>query len=305
LVAFFGINFHTPSCHESQSHGNILLDRVNDLVKSHPTMLPFLITIPHSGESVPPEAAWLKGLPEEILMCDVDRYVDQLYLPIINELKIPHVVTQWHRYLADLNRLPGDVDRDSVEGHANPSGSFRSGLLWVKTTTGVVLMPKPISKDLYQKLVQTYFEPFHRQVRELYQKFHSGGASAIFHLDAHSMPSKGTSAHRDPGETRAEIVVSDCDGKSCSQKFKDLVLQSYEAAGFKTGYNWPYVGGRVTETYGDPKKGHHAIQVELRRDLYMNETTKQLIPEKANPLRARLGQAIGAIRTGIENGVAL
>ncbi len=38
--------------------------------------VPLLVTIPHSGEKIPPQTPWLKTLPEEILMCDVDRYVD-------------------------------------------------------------------------------------------------------------------------------------------------------------------------------------------------------------------------------------
>jgi cob(I)alamin adenosyltransferase len=29
-----------------------------------------LVTIPHSGEKVPPQASWLASLPEPILMCD-------------------------------------------------------------------------------------------------------------------------------------------------------------------------------------------------------------------------------------------
>jgi N-formylglutamate amidohydrolase len=255
-------------------------------------MKAFFISIPHSGERVPAEASWLQGLPEPILMCDVDRYVDRLYSGTVDKLNLTCVKTQWHRYVVDLNRLADDVDTDSVEGSSNPSGKFTTGLHWVKTTRGTQLMAKPISAKLHEQLVTRYFEPFHSDVRDTYEFFREHGAQKIYHLDAHSMPSKGTSAHRDPGETRADIVVSDWEGKSCESSYKDLVIEAYQKAGLNVRYNWPYIGGRVTQTYGHPDRGQHTIQVEISRALYMDEETKQLIPAKAEVLSMKLDQAV-------------
>ncbi|NJM10154.1 MAG: N-formylglutamate amidohydrolase [Bdellovibrionaceae bacterium] len=260
-----------------------------------PAMKPFFLSIPHSGERVPSEAKWLQGLSEPILMCDVDRFVDRLYSPVVEDLRLTCVKTQWHRYVVDLNRLAEDVDQDSVIGSPNASGKFSTGLHWVKTTRGTTLMAEPISQALHQQLVQRYFEPFHSDVRDTYEFFREHGASKIYHLDAHSMPSKGTAAHRDPGETRADIVVSDWEGKSCEPSFKDLVIAAYEKTGLKVRYNWPYLGGRVTQTYGQPDRGQHAIQVEINRALYMDEETKQFKPEPGRILSEKLSQAIRSI----------
>ena len=57
-------------------------------------------------------------------MCDVDRFVDRLYLPVIEDLQLPHVVTEWNRYVVDLNRLPDDVDPETVVGSTNPPGKI-------------------------------------------------------------------------------------------------------------------------------------------------------------------------------------
>ena len=255
-------------------------------------MKAFFMSIPHSGERVPAEAAWLQGLPEPVLMCDVDRFVDRLYQPVVDKLNLGCVKTQWHRYVVDLNRLPDDVDADSVIGAKNPSGKFTTGLHWVKTTLGMRLMPEPIPQALHAQLVERYFQPFHADVREMYDYFRERRAEKIYHLDAHSMPSKGTSAHKDPGETRADIVVSDWEGKSCETFYKDLVMEAYAQAGLKVAYNWPYLGGRVTQTYGHPDKGQHTIQVEISRALYMDEATKQWVPEKAKELTAKLTSAV-------------
>lgn len=208
-------------------------------------------------------------------MCDVDRYVDRLYHPVIQKLELPYVKTEWHRYAVDLNRLPEDVDADSVEGHPNPGGTFPLGLHWVRTTHDFRLMPKPMTKKLHDELIRKYYEPFHAEIRARFAMFKGRGADKVYHLDAHSMPSQGTALHRDPGTKRPEIVVSDVDGKSCEPRFKDLVIAAYEKQGFKVSYNWPYKGGRVTQTYGQPQLGQHSIQVELNRALYQDEVTKR------------------------------
>lgn len=261
---------------------------------------PFFVSIPHSGERVPDETPWLKTLPETVLMFDVDRYVDQLYVPGLTQANIPFVKTDWHRYAIDLNRLPDDVDSDSVIGHKNASGSFPRGLHWSMTTTKEKLMPGPMTQELHERLIKLYFEPFHSEVRLRYEEFRKAGFKNIYHLDAHSMPSRGTSEHRDPGEFRKDVVISDCKGSSCSETYLDLVTTAYRDAGFTINYNWPYFGGRVTETYGHPNQGQQAIQVELNRSLYMDEKTKRLIPEKASSVKTAISEALKTILDGID-----
>lgn len=258
-------------------------------------MKPFFVSIPHSGERVPEEVSWLKGLSEAILMCDVDRFVDRLYWPGIEDLGLPSVVAEWHRYVVDLNRLPSDIDQDSVEGSENPSGTYPIGLHWSVTTQGHSLISQPMSMALHESLVEEYWQPFHDEVKGVYARLKQGGAKKVYQLDAHSMPSMGTEKHRDPGQRRPEIVVSDVDGVSCEPWYTDLVMRSYRAAGFEVAHNWPYKGGRVTQTYGRPDEGQHAIQVEMNRDLYMNEATKRIVEDKAIKVQEMVRRALTLI----------
>jgi N-formylglutamate deformylase len=239
-------------------------------------MKPFFITIPHAGEIVPAEAFWLKGLPENILFCDSDRYVDVLYKPALDELRIPNIVATCHRYVVDLNRLPDDVDADSVEDCPIKSGTHPKGYHWSVTTKGNRLINKPISDRLHKELTDKYFFPFHKQIQMKFAEFFKEGNKSVYHLDAHSMPSVGEALHVDPGQQRADIVISDRKGVSCKKEFLDLVVSAYENAGFGIKVNFPYVGGRITEAYGLPNIGQHTIQVEMNRRLYMDENTKKL-----------------------------
>lgn len=264
-------------------------------------MLPFFISIPHSGEQVPPEATWLQSVKPETLLCDVDRFVDDLYRPAIETLKIPHVLTKWHRYAVDLNRLVEDVDSGSVEGNMNPLGSFPLGLHWQKTTKNDILMESPISEDLHQLLIEKYYSPFHSEVENQFNVLQTQGDKSVYHLDLHSMPSVGTENHKDPGETRAEIVVSDVNGTSCEKKYSELVLEAYEKAGFKVAYNWPYQGGRITQKFGRPDAGHHTVQVEMSRAIYMEESGNRQKTMHFSEVQNKLQAAISHIVTKLKN----
>ncbi len=263
-----------------------------------------LVTIPHSGEAIPPEAQWLAKLDEPLLMYDVDRYVDQLYAPVLQSLGIAWIKTTWHRYACDLNRLASDVDCDSVLGSQHPRGSFPRGLHWSVTTQGEPLMPGPITPEQHQAIVARCFTPFHdaieRVAEQMRPKSSRSAKTPLYHLDLHSMPSFGTSEHRDPGVWRADLVISNQDGKSSSSEFFEMICAAGKAEGFSVRQNWPYKGGRITEAYGRPAEGWQTVQIELNRKLYMNEATKQKIPDLFRTTSERVCRMLAAIHAQLE-----
>jgi N-formylglutamate amidohydrolase len=50
------------------------------------------------------------------------------------------------------------------------------------------------------------------------------------------------------------------------------------AFGYSVGRNKPYAGGFITEHYGNPASGLHAIQLELNRAVYMDERRRERGP---------------------------
>ena len=51
------------------------------------------------------------------------------------------------------------------------------------------------------------------------------------------------------------------------------MLPTRRFSGSATGSsrNKPYAGGYITETYGNPASGFHALQIEVNRALYLDE----------------------------------
>lgn len=196
------------------------------LGKDHPR-LPLILTIPHSGETIPPEADWLAGISDELRLYDIDRFVDQLYSDAARTLPVSALVTRVHRYAADLNRYPDDVDQSSVAGSKHPPGTFPSGFHWVKSTDDQLLIRQPIPAATHARIVERYHDAFHAEFATKLQDLRTRFTrQPIFHLDCHSMPSQGTAAHVDSGKRRPEVVISDFEGRSSSAAFKDLVIST-------------------------------------------------------------------------------
>src|SRR5690606_26442565 len=65
--------------------------------------------------------------------------------------------------------------------------------------------------------------------------------------------------------------VGDRYGTSCASALLDRAVALLRGFGYSVGVNKPYAGGFITEHYGRPLKGLHALQIEVSRGLYMDE----------------------------------
>ena len=268
------------------------------------------VSIPHSGLKTPREAYWLKGLTLQLLMCDVDAFVDDLYHPVLKKLRIPSVIFKWHRYSIDVNRFRSDISSQTVERagellktiYKNKKNRQKnpSNIHWYKTTKGQFLIKKAIPQKTHKLLIQRYFHPFHEQLKKHFESFKRKGHKTVYLMDLHSMPSKGLAFHKDRGSFREDIVIGNNQGKSCSKQLTDLAAKAYRQAGFKVAINWPYKGGAITCSYGQPQRGQEVLQVEINRKLYMEEKTKQKNRNYKN-IQIKLGLAIQKIVEGINS----
>jgi N-formylglutamate amidohydrolase len=74
---------------------------------------------------------------------------------------------------------------------------------------------------------------------------------------------------------RPDFIIGDRFGASTSATLTGTAIDLLSAMGYAVAHNKPYAGGFITEHYGRPAKGLHALQIEINRGLYMNERTFQ------------------------------
>jgi N-formylglutamate deformylase len=60
-------------------------------------------------------------------------------------------------------------------------------------------------------------------------------------------------------------------GASAAGEILDALEEGFLAQGLCVIRNAPFAGAFVTQHYGKPARGRHAVQIEIDRSLYMNE----------------------------------
>jgi N-formylglutamate amidohydrolase len=115
--------------------------------------------------------------------------------------------------------------------------------------------------------IEWLYKPYHRTLRHLVRRTAQHFGHTIL-IDCHSMPSSSVS--REDG-AKADIVLGDRYGTSCATLLIDLVEAALRGRGYTVVRNKPYAGGFITEHYGEPALGRHALQIEINRALYMDE----------------------------------
>ena len=58
-------------------------------------------------------------------------------------------------------------------------------------------------------------------------------------------------------------------------KLTRFMHDALSARGYEVQINRPYAGGFITEYYGNPARGVHALQLEINRGLYLDELDPQ------------------------------
>ena len=80
------------------------------------------------------------------------------------------------------------------------------------------------------------------------------------------------------GARPADFVLGDAHGTACAPRMTRLVETLLSELGYSVRRNDPYAGGYITRHYGRPREGVHALQIEIARELYMDEGRIERLP---------------------------
>ncbi len=234
---------------------------------------PVIVEIPHAGlESFPPFLEPLVAAARSIAR-DADLYVDSLYSDA-PDAGATVLVARTSRYVIDVNRNETDVDGEVVEG-ARSDVRLHHGLIWRTTSDGDPAMSRRLTVRELEERLDLVWRPYHRELAAIVERKRARFGIAIL-LAAHSMPSIDRGPRRDNIESvrsRADVVPGTRGRRSAAGRFIDAVEEHAVGRGWTVRHDDPYAGGFTTQHYGRPADGVHAVQVELSRRLYVDETT--------------------------------
>lgn len=253
-----------PSCTE--------LDPPFDILEPDHWRGPVVFNSPHSGNVYPGDFLTTSRLDMAVLRRSEDSFVDQLVAGVVTR-GYPLMRAHFPRCYVDVNREPYELDPRMFTGRLPSFANTRSmrvagGLGTVARVVGDAqeIYDQRISVDDALQRIESLYKPYHRALRKLVTKVHQDFGAAIL-IDCHSMPSASGRDDR----PRADVVLGDRYGTSCVAAVMDTVETTLRERGYSVSRNKPYAGGFITEHYGNPSAGLHAVQLEINRALYMDE----------------------------------
>jgi N-formylglutamate deformylase len=256
-----------------------------------------VVEVPHAGLYIDPEALAFTLAPARSIARDADLHVDQLFSDAPRE-GATLLVANVSRFVVDLNRSETDVDAEAVEGGGR-SPSPR-GLVWRLTTDGDPILAAPLPRRELARRLDAVYRPYHRALEGLLERKLARFGHVVL-LCAHSMPGQPREGARQPVPPqpfRADLVPGSRGRTSAAGAVIDRLDAHGKACGYSIRHDDPYRGGFSTAYYGRPAQGMHAVQLEIARRLYMDESTLRIdaqgfraVREFARTLAARLAFA--------------
>ena len=244
---------------------------------------PLVLSSPHSGAVYPRSFLNSSRLDALALRRSEDAYVDELYAQAAN-LGVPLLKAHFPRAYLDLNREPYELDPRMFDGRLPHFANTRS--LRVAGGLGTIARIVSENQEIYARRltveealrrIEGLYKPYHQCLRALLRRAHRCFGMAVL-IDCHSMPSWIGAGTQKQERIQADFVLGDRYGTSCGSAFIDLIERHLRGCGYQVQRNKPYAGGFITEHYGHPSAGFHALQIEINRALYMDEKTLEKKP---------------------------
>ena len=233
--------------------------------------LPVLFASPHSGQYYPNSMLADICVPLMDLRRTEDAFVQDLYANTVNSgASLVHA--NYARSYVDLNRDARELDPAMFHDGpprtvAVPSPRVEAGLGCLPRVgaRGEEIYARQISQAEGEYRLSHVYDAYHGYIRNRLETLHNTFGIAIL-IDCHSMPSRQPRKRPLP-----DIVLGDRFGSSCDNRLTSLVERTFRDMRYTVSRNAPYAGGYTTRCYGRPKRGVHALQIEINRSLYMDE----------------------------------
>lgn len=235
--------------------------------------LPFIFNSPHSGRCYPRDFLESSRLDSLAIRRSEDAFVDELFTSVVPQ-GAPLIRALFPRAYLDVNREPYELDPKMFNGRLPPYANIRSvrvagGLGTIARIVGErqEIYSQRMDVDEAMERIEVTYKPYHTALRRLLAETHVNFGHAVL-IDCHSMPStiRGQELMHRP-----DFILGDRYGTSCSQSLSEAAGDILSSMGYRVARNKPYAGGFITEHYGRPAKGLHALQLEINRALYMDE----------------------------------
>ncbi len=244
---------------------------------------PLVFASPHSGRVYPADLMKATRLNAREIRRSEDALVDRL-IEGGRAAGAALALCRVGRAYVDVNRDPLELDAAMFCDAAPPGAIVTSS----RVAAGLGAVPRVVGdgRAIYARKLRfaeasgrlaRVHAPWHAALAGLLAAARRRFGHAVL-IDWHSMPSAAGRSEARRGRPRPDVVLGDRHGESCAPGLTALMKRELEAMGYVVALNQPYAGGYTTQMHGRPAEGVHALQVELDRELYLDERTLEPRP---------------------------
>lgn len=239
--------------------------------------VPLVCDSPHSGLHYP--ADFDHSIPRALLRTGEDTHIDQLWSHA-PEAGATLICAEFPRSYIDPNRSLSDID-PSMLAEPWPDGlaptrkaELGIGLIWRQVSTGTPIYSRKLSVSEVRARIENCWAPYHAALRSALEQVRQRHG-AYWHLNLHSMPHNAYQRLGLESKPLADFVLGDRRGKTCDARFVQTVRAAIEKRGYSVALNDPYEGQELVRLHGEPSQRRHSLQIEVKRALYMDETSRE------------------------------
>ena len=252
--------------------------------------VPLLLSVPHCGSHFPEELIG-EFRPNQIQFPDdTDWFVDQLY-DFAPAMGITMITATHSRWVIDLNRDPENKplysDGRIITGLC-PTTNFLGESLYKDNRIEVIASE-------VERRKKKYYEPYHQQIGELLKDIKAEFGKVLL-WDCHSIRQYVGTIYK---ENFPDLILGDADGVSASPQIIELAFNGLKSSDFSISHNFPFKGGFITRHYGKPLENQQALQLEMTKINYMDDTETKYQEGRAEKMRSLLKKVLSSLLESI------
>jgi len=256
------------------------------LIKPSADPVPILLSIPHCGTMFPEE---LKRQYKPDLIAapdDTDWFVHQLY-DFAAAMGITTIHSVYSRWVIDLNRDP-----ESKPLYTD--GRIITALCPTTTFTGEPLYVderKEVDHREVARRVEIYYRPYHDQIqKKLFELKNQFGKVLLW--ECHSIRQFVPTVFP---EKFPDLILGTNDEQSASQAIINATLADLTKSKYSVNHNFPFKGGYITRHFGRPSENQHAMQLEMSKVNYMDDSETKYDEARAGKVREVLKKVFNTL----------
>lgn len=253
--------------------------------------VPIIISIPHCGSAFPDEIK--EQYKPKLIKApdDTDWFVQALY-EFAPTMGITVITANYSRWVIDLNRDP----------YSKPL--YTDGRIITPLCPATTFLGESIYKDERQEVElpevkrrkDLYYQPYHSKLKDLLRQRRKKFGKVLL-WDCHSIRQVVPTIQKNKFP---DLILGDADGTTAAPEFIDSTLEILKEGAYSVSHNHPFKGGYITRYYGKPIKNRHALQLEMTKVNYLDDTETKYDKERAAKMQELLKRVFEKLITELK-----